>query len=101
MKVIWAPRALVRVTEIAEYIAADRPRAASRWVTALFERVATLRHHPRRGRRVPEAINRDNLREVVHGAYRVIYRVEPRRLVVLTVRHGRRQWDAADLEDEL
>jgi hypothetical protein len=35
MRVIWAPRALTRVTEIARYIAADRPRAASCWVTAL------------------------------------------------------------------
>lgn len=101
MRVIWAPRALARVTEIAESIAADRPDAASRWVVALFDRVATLRHHPRRGRRVPEVMDRNDLREVLHGAYRVIYRVEVRRLVVLTVRHGRRQWDTADLEDNL
>jgi plasmid stabilization system protein ParE len=36
MRVIWAPRAILRVTEIAEYIAADRPAAARRWVRELF-----------------------------------------------------------------
>ncbi len=100
MRILWAPRALNQVSEIAEYIAADRPAAARRWVTTLFEHVATLRQHPRRGRRIPE-VDRDDLREVFHGAYRVIYRVDPRRLVVLSVRHGRRQWDPEELADDL
>jgi plasmid stabilization system protein ParE len=34
MRVIWAPRAILRATEIAGYIAADRPTAARRWVEA-------------------------------------------------------------------
>jgi len=100
MRVIWAPRALIRVVEIGQYIAADRPDAARPWAIALFERAATLGKHPRRGRRVPEA-GRDEIREVLHGDYRLIYRVEPARLVVLTVRHGRRQWDPTEIEGEL
>ena len=39
------------------------------------------------GRLVPE------LREVIHGAYRVIYRIESGRVSVLTVRYGRRLLD--------
>lgn len=100
MRAVWAPRALERVSEIAEYIAADRPGAARRWVTELFEHVASLRHHPRSGRHVPE-VHRDDLREAFHSDYRVIYRLETRRIVVLTVRHGRRQLDAEELEDDL
>lgn len=98
MRVIWAPRALARIGEIAQYIAADRPGAARSWVHALFARAATLRDHPRRGRRVPE-IGRDEIREVLHGEYRVIYRIEPKQLVVLTVRHGRRHWDPEELDE--
>ena len=98
MRVVWSPRALMRVVEIGRYIAADRPGAARTWAIALFERAATLSAHPRRGRRVPE-VNRDEIREVIHGDYRLIYRVEPKRLVVLTVRHGRRQWDPAEIGD--
>lgn len=100
MRVIWAPRALERIGEIAQHIAADRPEAARGWVHALFARAATLRAHPRRGRRVPE-IGRDEIREVLHGEYRVVYRIEPKQVVVLTVRHGRRQWDPEELDDRL
>ena len=98
MRVIWSPRAIKRASEIAAYIAADRPAAAARWVDELFANVAALRGHPRRGRRVPE-VGRADIREVLHGTYRVIYRVEPTRLVVLTVRHGRRAWEPGEIED--
>ena len=96
MRVIWAPRAIARATEIGAYIAAERPDSARRWVEALFALTAGLRRHPRAGRKVPEA-GRDELRQVLHGKYRVIYRIERTRLVVLTVRHCRRAWDPAEV----
>lgn len=98
MTIIWAPRAIDRAAEIAATIAADRPDAARTWVDGLFASVASLKEHPRRGRKVPE-VHRPEVREIVHEAYRVIYRVDPKRLVILTVRHGRRQWDPAELDD--
>jgi len=97
MRVIWAPRALERVVEIGQHIAADRPDAARKWVQSLFDRASALRQYPRRGRRVPE-IGRDEVREIIHGAYRVIYRLDPTQILVLTVRHGRRAWDPAEVE---
>ena len=60
MRVIWAPRAIARAAEIAEYIAADRPGTAEDWVARLFAKAATL-HHARRGRKVPE-LDRDDTR---------------------------------------
>lgn len=99
MRVIWAPRAIARAAEIAEYIAADRPSAAEGWVEALFAKAATLGRHARRGRKVPE-LDRDEIRQVLHGKYRIIYRIDPKRAVVLTVRHSRRQWDPTEVEPE-
>lgn len=99
MRVIWAPRAIARAAEIAEYIAAERPTAAVRWVETLFAKAASLRRHARRGRRVPE-VDRDEIRQVVHGNYRLIYRIDPKRVVVLTVRHHRREWDPTELGAE-
>ena len=99
MRVVWAPLALERAAEIARYIAADRPAGAARWIDRLVQIVATLRSQPRRGRRVPE-LDRDYLREVLHGEYRVIYRVDARRVVILTVRHGRRQFDPRELRSD-
>lgn len=37
---------------------------------------------------VPER-RRDDLREVIYGAYRVIYRLDSDQVVILTVRHSR------------
>ena len=96
MRVVWSPRAIERATAIAVHIASERPSAAGAWVDELFASVADLRHHPRRGRRVPE-VGRATIREVMHGSYRVIYRLDPARLVVLTVRHGRRHWDPSEV----
>ena len=96
MKLIWAPRAIARATEIAAYSAQDRPGAAAKWIDAVFGAVATLKTHPRRGRKVPE-VNRPEIRELLHGPYRIIYRQDARRVVVLTIRHGRRQWDQEEI----
>jgi len=99
MRVVWAPRAITRAAEIAAYIAADRPVAARRWVQGLFAKVATLRRHARLGRKVPE-VHRDEVRQLRYGKYRIFYRIDPNRVVVLTVRHDARPWDATELEAE-
>jgi plasmid stabilization system protein ParE len=99
MKLVWAPRAIARASEIAAYIALDRPGAAAKWVDAVFAAVATLKAHPRRGRRVPE-LNRPEVRELLHGAYRIIYRQDAQCIVVLTIRHARRDWDPTELDVE-
>ncbi len=100
MRLIWAPRAILRATEIAQYIAADRPAAARRWIHGLFARAASLRRHPRPGQKAPE-LNRNEMRQLRYGTYRIIYRIDPRRLVVLTVRHSAREWDSADVEPDV
>jgi plasmid stabilization system protein ParE len=92
MRVVWAPLAIERAGEAAAYIAKDNPTAARRWVDDLFAAVTTLARLPGRGRRVPE-LPRADVRELLFGNYRVIYRIEARRVAVLTVRHLRRRFD--------
>jgi len=41
---------------------------------------------------VPE-IRRQDIREIQHQGYRVMFRINDKRLVILTVRHSRRQFD--------
>jgi toxin ParE1/3/4 len=88
MKIIWSPLAIDRTTEIAEYIAQDNPSAAMIWVETLFDKVEILKSSPKSGRVVPES-NRDDIRELIYGNYRIIYRVDKKILSVLTVRHGK------------
>ena len=88
MKIIWSPLAIDRTTEIAEYIAQDNPSAAMIWAETLFDKVEILKSSPKSGRVVPES-NRDDIRELIYGNYRIIYRVDKKILSVLTVRHGK------------
>jgi plasmid stabilization system protein ParE len=96
MRVIWSPLALERVAEIAAYIGEDRPQAAEHWVEETFDAVKSLSTFPSSGRIVPE-LNREDVREVFHGAYRILYRVEAAQLSVLTVRHSRQLIDPDEL----
>ena len=88
MKIIWSPLAIDRVTEIAQYIAQDSPNSAQKWVESTFQSVERLEKFPKSGRMVPE-IMQDDFREILHGNYRIIYRLQNECVSILTVRHGR------------
>ncbi len=86
MKLLWSPLAIDRVAEIAAYIAEDNPAASEKWIRAIFVRVGQIAQFPEIGRHLAETLRKD-LRELVWGNYRIIYRVESRQVAVLTVRH--------------
>jgi toxin ParE1/3/4 len=88
MKILWSPLAIDQASEIAEYIAQDNPDAAESWINKVFEKVEHLKEFPESGRIVPETDNM-TIRELIYGNYRIIYRVEEKKLSVLTVRHGK------------
>lgn len=97
MKLIWAPLAIDRITEIASYIAQDNPSAAEKWIDDAFKRVGQLARFPNSGRHVPETI-REDIRELLWKNYRIIYRVKPREVAILTVRHTKEILPIEDLE---
>jgi plasmid stabilization system protein ParE len=49
--------------------------------------------------RVVSEIGIPAYREILHAPYRIIYRVDASRAVILTLRHGRRAWDPAEVDD--
>ena len=95
MRIVWSTRALERVLEAAEF-ADMSSNALDRFVTQVFEAVARLETFPRSGRIVPE-IGDEDIREVLHRRLRVIYRLHPDRVEVLTVRPMRGQFDPDDV----
>ena len=97
MKIIWSPLAISRVTEIAEYILMDNPVAAEKWIDEIFNRVLQLKTYPKSGRMVPE-LEIEEIRELIYGNYRIIYRIIEKAIVVLTVRHGRQILPEQDLK---
>lgn len=96
MRVLWSPVAERRALEAVDFIANDRPRAAAAWLEELLERTGELEKFACRGRVVRE-IGLASYREILHAPYRVIYRVDTTRIVILTLRHWRGAWDAADV----
>ena len=88
MKVQWAPLAIDRIAEIAAHIAEENPVAAEKWIREGFARVGQLGRFPKSGRPLPETPRLD-MRELVWGNCRIIYRIESHQVSILTVRHSR------------
>lgn len=93
----WSPRAQADLIEIARFIAEDDPAAPRTWVRKLEARALQAARLPLSGRVVPE-FGRADLREVMLKTYRLVYRVQRARIVILHVSSGRRQL-ADDLAD--
>lgn len=99
MRVVWSALAEERTAEAFAYIAVDRPLAAARWLGRVLASVEALAEFPNRGRAIPE-LGRPDIREVIVQPYRIMYRREAKRIIILTVRHGRRAFDEDEVRPE-
>lgn len=80
----WSAQAVDDLQEIHDYIARQSPRYAAVVAGRLVAAVDRVREFPESGRIVPE-LNEPAVREVIHGAYRIVYELQPGGAVVLTV----------------
>ncbi len=85
------PRALEDLREIAAFIARNNLTRARTFRDQLLPRALGLGHHPLMGRVVLE-VDDEAVREIVHGAYRIIDEVGDNldRIFVLRFWHGAR-----------
>jgi len=97
VKVRWTEQAFTRLAGVEAYVAADSPTAAQRLIARLVRRASTLARTPNIGRRVPEFPGSD-LRELIEGNYRIVYRVRPPRVEILTAFEGHRRFPHADVD---
>jgi toxin ParE1/3/4 len=72
--------------------------AAERWIHSIFDRVEQVKDFSTCGRSVPE-VNRKNLRELIISNYRIIYRIEPKAISILTVKHCRQILPDEDVDN--
>lgn len=82
-----ARRAALDLEAIVEYIAEDSPEAATRFARSVVDAAASLDELAGRGRQIPE-LETTQLRELLVGAYRLIYRVETHTVSIVAVIHG-------------
>ena len=86
MKIVWAPLAERKLSEIANRIALDKPKAALSWVESVIKKVENLNLFPNSGRKVPE-LNNEQYKELIIGHYRVIYKISDKYIDILTIRN--------------
>jgi len=91
-EVRWTPQAADDLEAITNFIAADSPQYASLFAIDVLAAVDRLVVFPRSGRIVPE-MDHPDVREVILGNYRIVYRIRPDLIEVLTVYHGARLLD--------
>jgi plasmid stabilization system protein ParE len=90
LRVHWTETAAGHVTAVHDYIAQDSEVYARRMVDRLTSRSKQLARFPESGRTVPEYEQVD-VRELIEGPYRIIYRILPQQIDVLAVVHSARE----------
>ena len=87
VKIVWTELALEDLKIIHNYIAQDSTSYASRYIEKLLARVKQLETFPRSGKIVPE-FGIDNIRELIEGNYRIVYRVNTENVFIARVQHS-------------
>jgi plasmid stabilization system protein ParE len=89
--VVITPKACRDLEGIVRFIAHDSQQRARNFGHALIDAALSLEPFPEMGRVVPE-IDDSNVREIVHGSYRIIYEIRqsPAGIYVLRFWHAAR-----------
>ena len=95
-RVTWSPAAADDLEGIASYIARDSAAYARAVASKILATAKSLGRFPEIGRVVPE-VDDESIRERFVYSYRVIYRIEQHRVLILAIVHGKRLLD--DFED--
>ena len=97
-RILWAGPALRELEEALDYIAQDTPEAAEHLGRKLHAAVGRLAEFPDSGRVVPELAD-PQLREVIHGPFRVIYESGKDVVRVLAVVRAERHSDFEEIQE--
>jgi addiction module RelE/StbE family toxin len=90
VEIKWLKEARLDLRDIFDYISRDSERYAQRQVNRILERTEILSKQLWAGKIVDE-INNPEIRELVEGNYRIIYRViEEKKVDILMIHHGAR-----------
>ena len=97
MKLEWTEPSVETLQGIKDYIAKDNEFYAVRFVERIVAAAEKLQNFPSLGRKVPEA-DREDIREIIFQAYRIIYRSRADRVEILAVVHGGRDLDRDEIK---
>ncbi|MEK6543921.1 MAG: type II toxin-antitoxin system RelE/ParE family toxin [Elusimicrobiota bacterium] len=87
----WSKEAVENLRFIRNHISLDSPKRATDFCKKLIKNAGSLRILPHRGREVPELWDQNPTpREILTGEYRLIYRVNSKRVEIVMIVHARR-----------
>jgi plasmid stabilization system protein ParE len=90
-RVVLTPEAERNLDAIFRFIALDNPAAAWRFMDGLRRRIKTLASFPRRAARAAEdGLDGMELRQMIFGAYRIVFGIDKATVVILQIRHSAR-----------
>ena len=96
IEILWSPRSEADLKEIRGFIETDSPAWADLTTRRLVAAVEHLREFPDSGRMIPERQSPE-LREVVSGNFRIVYRRKPNLVEIATVFRGSRDFSSMGL----
>ena len=96
-EVRWTPLAADDLEAISEFVSRDSPYYANILVLDVIAGIERLADFPQLGRRVPD-VSDPQIRELLLGNYRIIYRYRLQIVEVLTIYHSARLLDPSTLK---
>lgn len=82
MRINWTEPALEDLEAIQAYIAKDSSFYARQFIERIFDASTKLESFPKIGRRVPEAEERTDIRELIFQGCRIIYLIQPEHITI-------------------
>lgn len=92
-RLVWSPEAVEDLESIASYISRDSAHYARSVVSRIVAAAESIPDNPHLGREVPE-LGSPAFRERFVHKFRVIYRVDADRVLVVAIIHGSRLLEA-------
>lgn len=90
VQIQWLREAKHDLKAIYDYISHDSGKYAQRQIERVKEKTEILKRQPQAGK-VVEEMNQPDIRELVEGNYRIVYRIiSQHRIHILMVHHGAR-----------
>jgi toxin ParE1/3/4 len=91
VKINWTDAAIAHLSSINDYVSEHSPGRAARLTEKILDRSVQFATFAYSGRMVPE-FRRADVREVIEGSYRIIYRILPAQIDVVAVIHVRQDF---------
>lgn len=96
MRIEWSARSKKDIQALKQYIGQDSPYYAQRFIAKMIASVEKLADFSELGRKVPEAEDRNDIRELIYQGYRIIYLTQPEYVFIITIIHGSRDLSAKE-----